>query len=99
MRQQQTNTAFRKGKPPLLVACLVLVMAGCGGKGEQPELVWGRRGVQPGDLVRPRALAIDARDRLYIVDFTARIQVYDSDGHYLDIGWRTPDYRKGRPSG
>lgn len=64
-----------------------------------PELVWGRRGVQDGDLVKPRAAAIDARDRLYIVDYTARIQVFDRDGKFLDHCWTTPDYRNGRPSG
>jgi DNA-binding beta-propeller fold protein YncE len=66
---------------------------------DQPEVVWGRRGVQPGDMVRPRAIAIDAQDRLFIVDFTARIQVYDRDGNYLGPTWTTPDYRNGRPSG
>jgi DNA-binding beta-propeller fold protein YncE len=63
-------------------------------------LVWGRRGAQDGDLIKPRAIAIDAEDRLFIVDYTARIQVYDRDGHYLDgHTWTTPDYRNGRPSG
>src|SRR5437016_7805626 len=77
----------------------LLALAGCGGDPSVPELVWGRRGVQDGDLVRPRAIAIDAHDRLYIVDFTARIQVYDRDGRYLERTWTTPDYRNGRPSG
>src|SRR6266478_2648805 len=84
------------------VAPLLLfgMMAGCGsGASEKPELVWGRRGVQPGDVVRPRAIAIDKKDRLYIVDFTARIQVFDRDGKFLDHCWTTPDYRNGRPSG
>jgi DNA-binding beta-propeller fold protein YncE len=83
----------------LMTATGLLLLVGCGGKSDAPELVWGRRGVQPGDFVRPRAIAIDKDDRLYIVDFTARIQVYDRDGTYLDIGWKTPDYRAGRPSG
>ena len=48
---------------------------------------------------RPRAIAIDKQDRLFIVDFTARIQVYDRDGKYLGPTWTTPDYRNGRPSG
>src|SRR5262249_31586979 len=52
-----------------------------------------------GDLVKPRALAIDAKDRLYIVDWTARIQVFDRDGNYLGPTWTPPDYRNGRPSG
>jgi DNA-binding beta-propeller fold protein YncE len=83
-----------------VLAALVLASAsGCASDHSMPELVWGRKGVQPGDLVRPRAIAIDGQDHLYIVDFTARIQVYDRDGHYLDCGWTTPDYRNGRPSG
>src|SRR5947209_14514505 len=77
----------------------LLPLAGCGGNSAQPELVWGKHGVQKGDFVKPRAVAIDARDRLYIVDFTARIQVYDRDGKFLNLGWSTPDYRNGRPSG
>ncbi len=83
----------------LAVALLLPTLLGCGGDPTYPELVWGRRGVQNGDMVRPRAAAIDADDRLYIVDFTARIQVYDRDGHYLGPTWTTPDYRNGRPSG
>jgi DNA-binding beta-propeller fold protein YncE len=63
-----------------------------------PELVWGRRGTQDGDFVRPRAIAIDGKDQVFVVDFTARIQVYSRDGEYR-TGWRTPDHRNGRPSG
>src|SRR5438105_9221016 len=84
----------------LLLAPPLCAILGCGsGASEKPELVWGRRGVQPGDVVRPRAIAIDKQDRLYIVDFTARIQVFDRDGKFLDHCWTTPDYRNGRPSG
>jgi DNA-binding beta-propeller fold protein YncE len=82
----------------LLLGLALLSLPACDGGSDTPELVWGRRGTQAGDLVRPRAIAIDAQDRLYIVDFTARIQAYDRDGHY-NTGWTTPDYRKGRPSG
>src|SRR5437016_4997801 len=89
--------------PPLLALMVVLFaalgLAGCGSDTPPPERVWGRKGVQAGDFVRPRAIAIDANDRLYIVDFTARIQVFDRDGHYLGPTWTTPDYRNGRPSG
>jgi DNA-binding beta-propeller fold protein YncE len=76
----------------------LLALAGAATR-DHPDVVWGRRGVQPGDMVRPRAIAIDAKDRLYVVDFTARIQVYDRDGNYLGPTWTTPDYRNGRPSG
>ena len=55
--------------------------------------------MQDGAFVRPRAVAIDSQDRLYIVDFTARIQVFDRDGKFLNRCWTTPDFRNGRPSG
>lgn len=80
---------------PLLLASL----AGCNASSERPEVVWGQRGVQPGDLVRPRAIAISPDDRVYLVDYTARIQVYDRDGVHSGLTWTTPDYRNGRPSG
>jgi DNA-binding beta-propeller fold protein YncE len=83
----------------LLAGALGLLAYAGGGSGTAPEVVWGRRGVQNGDVVRPRAIAIDGQDRLYVVDFTARIQVYDRDGNYLGHTWTTPDYRNGRPSG
>jgi DNA-binding beta-propeller fold protein YncE len=84
------------------VGCLGLlaaVLAGCGGPATEPEVVYGQRGVNGGEFVRPRAVAIDGNDRVYVVDFTARIQVFDRDGHFLDRSWTTPDYRNGRPSG
>jgi DNA-binding beta-propeller fold protein YncE len=89
---------------PVLRRCgfaLTLALClGCGSAPDQPERVWGRQGVVNGDLSRPRAIALDQKnDRIYIVDFTARIQVYDLDGNYLGLTWQTPDYRKGRPSG
>jgi DNA-binding beta-propeller fold protein YncE len=82
----------------LSIASAVLLV-GCGGPNSPPELVWGRQGVQDGDFAKPRAIAIDKQDRLYIVDFTARVQVFDRDGKYLGPTWTTPDYRNGRPSG
>ncbi len=68
----------------------------------QPEgtadLIWGQRGITAGRLQKPRALAIDANDLLYLVDMTARIQVFDTDGKYLR-GWKTPLSKNGKPSG
>src|SRR5207245_11030089 len=84
---------------PLSCCFLLLFFAGCGGPQAEPELVWGQRGVQDGDFVKPRAAAIDAQDHLYIVDYTARIQVFDRDGHFLDHCWTTPDYSNGRSRG
>ncbi len=80
-------------------ALVLFLVAGCGGPHSAPEVVWGEHGTHPGDFNRPRAVAIDAQDRLYIVDFTARIQVFDRNGKFLNYCWTTPDYRNGRPSG
>ena len=62
------------------------------------EKVWGRRGVSDGRFQKPRAIAIDGHDRLYIVDMTARIQVFDPDGNFLRA-WQTPAHDNGRPTG
>jgi DNA-binding beta-propeller fold protein YncE len=43
-------------------------------------------------------MAIDDRDRLYVVDMSARIQVFTRDGDYLH-GWRTPISEQGKPCG
>lgn len=75
-------------------------LTGCVGSGPagEPDLVWGKQGIAPGELEKPRAIAINARNELFIVDMTARIQVYDVDGKYLR-GWRTPESQNGRPTG
>lgn len=62
------------------------------------ETVWGGRGVKDGEFFKPRAMAIDKDDQLYIVDMTGRIQVFDADGGFLR-SWRTPTIEKGKPSG
>ena len=87
---------LRRLCPTLLLGALLL--AGCE-PSSQPDAIWGEHGVNDGKFVRPRAVAIDKNDRLYIVDYTARIQVFDLSGKYIGPTWTTPDYRNGRPSG
>ena len=83
--------------------CIVAVLAGgCNGEsrsGGELESVWGRRGITDGRLQKPRAMAIDKDDRLYIVDMMARIQVFDGDGRLVDGPWRTPEFENGKPTG
>jgi DNA-binding beta-propeller fold protein YncE len=101
MHSKRGTQQFASGRRMicLLSAACCLLLAGCGGPSSTPQVVWGRKGYQPGDICRPRAIAIDPQDRLYVVDYTARIQVYDADGKYLGPSWTTPDFRNGRPSG
>jgi DNA-binding beta-propeller fold protein YncE len=51
-----------------------------------------------GRFYKPRAMAIDAQDQLYIVDMTGRIQVFTREGQFLR-GWRTPEVETGKPCG
>jgi len=62
------------------------------------EAVWKCKGVSPGHLNKPRAMAIDKNDLIYIVDITARIQVFTTEGQFLR-GWQTPVHDNGRPTG
>ncbi|HEY2883333.1 MAG TPA: NHL repeat-containing protein [Pirellulales bacterium] len=83
-----------------LSLCL-LALAGC--NRDQSSIgsldkVWGRRGLSDGRFQKPRAMAIDKHDNVYVVDMTARIQVFDTDGNFLRF-WETPAHENGRPTG
>lgn len=84
-------------------AVLVVVMPGCRQETERSSLarferIWGSRGISDGRFQKPRAMAIDREDRIYVVDMTARIQVFDREGRFLR-GWSTPDHEFGKPTG
>ena len=75
-------------------------LAGCDSSGSigTLDLVWGRRGISDGRFQKPRAMTIDRDDLLYIVDMTARIQVFTADGQFVRR-WQTPVHTNGRPTG
>ena len=85
----------------MLLAVLFGLVAGCGQATNsigRLDKVWGRRGISEGRFQKPRAMAIDAKGNHYVVDMTARIQVFDSEGVFL-TSWRTPEFHNGKPSG
>jgi DNA-binding beta-propeller fold protein YncE len=46
---------------------------------------WGGHGYEPGEFMKPRALAIDEQDRLFVADScNHRIQVFDTRGKLLN---------------
>jgi len=50
---------------------------------------WGGHGYSPGEFLKPRALAIDDQDRIYVADScNHRIQVFDTQGKRLAL-WGT----------
>ena len=61
-------------------------------------VIYGRKGLDDGRFNKPRAITIDENDQIYVVDKTARIQVFDRDGNFLR-GWRTPECYNGKPCG
>jgi len=84
-----------------VVLILVVSTVGCidsGSSAGRVDAVWGRRGISDGRFQKPRAMAIDDQDRLFVVDMTARIQVFTAEGEFL-YGWQTPDHSVGKPSG
>ena len=85
-------------RPFLMLVISAAIVAGCG-PSSQPDAIWGSWGTNDGKFSKPRAAAIDKNDRLFIVDYSARIQVFDLSGKYIGPTWTTPDYRNGRPSG
>lgn len=60
--------------------------------------VIGSRGVGAGQFNKPRSVAVDREDHLYVVDLTARVQKFSPDGRYLGA-WQFEESDKGRPKG
>jgi DNA-binding beta-propeller fold protein YncE len=89
----------------LLPLCL---LAGCSADDQRSVPVHGRffsrvevigsRGAGVGELNKPRSVAVDAADNLYVVDMTGRVQKFSPDGHFL-LQWQMPQTDKGKPKG
>ena len=86
------------------VASGLLYSSGCAGflrrngESQLPIRQWGRLGLTNGRFQKPRAMAIDANDEIYVADKTGRIQVFNTSGEFLR-GWRTPEIANGKPTG
>ena len=60
--------------------------------------VIGSRGTAPGQFNKPRSVAVDANDNLYVVDMTARVQKFSADGVFITF-WQLPQTDLGKPKG
>jgi ABC-type Fe3+ transport system permease subunit/DNA-binding beta-propeller fold protein YncE len=102
--------AFGSGGPTVIFACaLALSIAGCAPRtpSNQAPLqsrlfrsvqIIGSRGVGVGQLNKPRSVAVDAQDNLYVVDMTGRVQKFSSNGVFL-LSWQMPQTDLGKPKG
>ena len=97
----QLRLVCLKIKCMLIAMAALAIVSGCVPTADTQgnlEVTWGKRGVSDGRFEKPRAVAIDQQDNLYIVDMTARIQVFDRTGNFVR-SWQIPEYYRGRPSG
>jgi DNA-binding beta-propeller fold protein YncE len=93
----------------LLTPCALLLFAGCtpSTPSRQAPLasqlfrraqIIGSRGVGVGELNKPRSVAVDTNDNLYVVDMTGRVQKFSSNGVFL-LSWQMPQTDLGKPKG
>jgi DNA-binding beta-propeller fold protein YncE len=108
------SEALRKNSgmeaPPRLLLCAwtLGLLAGCSADDQRGAPVQSRffsrvevigsRGVGVGELNKPRSVAVDAQDNLYVVDMTGRVQKFSPDGKFL-LDWQMPQIEKGKPKG
>lgn len=60
--------------------------------------VIGSRGTGPGQFNKPRSVAVDGQDNLYVVDMTGRVQKFSPDGTFISY-WQMEQTDLGRPKG
>ncbi len=60
--------------------------------------VIGAKGAGLGQFTKPRSLAVDAQDNLYVADMTGRVQKFSPSGQFL-LSWQMPQTDLGRPKG
>jgi len=62
------------------------------------EIIGARRGRGVGEFIKPRTLAVDRQDNVYVCDMSARIQKFSPDGTFL-LSWQLPVTDLGKPKG
>ncbi|HWD17936.1 MAG TPA: hypothetical protein VHB20_01550 [Verrucomicrobiae bacterium] len=58
----------------------------------------GQRGAGAGEFNKPRSVAVDGQDNLYVIDMTGRVQKFSPSGVFL-FSWQMPQTEKGKPKG
>jgi DNA-binding beta-propeller fold protein YncE len=58
----------------------------------------GSRGTAPGLFNKPRSVALDKHDNLFVVDMTGRVQKFSPNGKFL-LQWQMPETDLGKPKG
>ena len=58
----------------------------------------GRRGTALGQFNKPRSVAVDTNDNIFVIDMTGRLQKFSPSGEYLS-SWQMPQTDTGKPKG
>jgi ABC-type Fe3+ transport system permease subunit/streptogramin lyase len=93
----------------LLFACALTLITGCSPSAPSSQAplasqlfrrvqIIGSRGVGVGELNKPRSVAVDAQDNLYVADMTGRVQKFSSNGVFV-LSWQMPQTSLGKPKG
>lgn len=86
----------------LAVLVLVAGMVGCSPSGDTkvrpPSQIIGSRGRQAGRFVKPRAIAANRWNEVFIVDRSGRVQKIDAEGRSL-LSWQLEKVDSGYPTG
>jgi ABC-type Fe3+ transport system permease subunit/DNA-binding beta-propeller fold protein YncE len=93
------------GSPMLLAALVALSVSGCSRSNQSLHSrifdhikIFGTRGVGVGQLNKPRSVAVDLHNNLYVVDMTGRVQKFSPAGRVL-LSWQMPQTDLGKPKG
>jgi ABC-type Fe3+ transport system permease subunit/DNA-binding beta-propeller fold protein YncE len=92
-----------------VIALVLPLMTGCGRVSEtnsgamnsrifQRVECIGSRGVGVGELNKPRSVAVDREDNLFVVDMTGRVQKFSREGKFV-LSWQMPQTDLGKPKG
>jgi len=106
LRQRFSRSTLYALRSTVLVVAGLCLLAGCE---RRPEAllhstlfadvkIIGTRGVGVGQLNKPRSVAVDAQDSLYVVDMTGRVQKFSSNGVF-QLSWQMPQTDLGKPKG
>jgi DNA-binding beta-propeller fold protein YncE len=92
-------------RPPIVFVLVLLLLLGCDKQAPTLESkfftsveIIGRRGAGIGELNKPRSVAVDREDNLYVVDMTGRVQKFSPRGEFI-LSWQMPQTDKGKPKG
>jgi ABC-type Fe3+ transport system permease subunit/sugar lactone lactonase YvrE len=105
----QSTRRQRPASLAVLASSALLVLAGCSPQAASNEAplqsqlfsrvqIIGTRGAGIGEFNKPRSVAVDSQDNLYVVDMTGRVQKFSSNGVFL-LSWQMPQTDLGKPKG